>query len=82
MCYDVVFKKSNELINVFETAWYQKTYAETTPGVVVHIYRENLGLSQAELGQKIGNSEDIIAVIEANKRPITRELAEKFSQIL
>ncbi len=42
-----------ELVNAFETDWYKEISRKTTPGDALKVYRENLGLSQTELGRKL-----------------------------
>jgi len=83
------FKKSvkiynddgEELILATESEWFKQLNSETTPGHVIHIYRENLGLSQAELGKKIGKSLQYISDLENNRRNISINVAKKLAEI-
>jgi len=69
-----------EFVNIFETDWYREISAATTPGDVLKIYRENIGLTQAELGRKLGEfTAHEISDMEADKSCISREAAEKLS---
>ena len=45
-----------EAVNVFETAWYRDVKSKMTPGDNLRIYRENRGLTQAKLGEMLGES--------------------------
>ena len=69
-------------VKIVETDWYRKIKSATTPADAVRIYRENLGLTQAELGRKLGKySRQNISDIEHNKRSISKEAAKKLSII-
>lgn len=43
-----------ELIDVFQTHWYRDIKSKTNPGDNLRIYRENRGLTQAQLGLLVG----------------------------
>jgi len=69
-----------ELINVFETDWYKEISRVTTPGDALKIYRENLGLSHAELGRKLGKfTAREVSDMENDISGINKEVAEKLS---
>ena len=64
------------------TEWYQEMQQQITAGEVLRVYRENLGLTQAELAQKIVKlTRQKISDIEHNRRSISKEVARKLSQI-
>src|SRR5688572_14224623 len=44
----------HQLVDVFETDWYKTRKQSMTPGKYLRIYRENLGLTQEELGKRLG----------------------------
>ena len=44
-----------EAVNVFETAWYRDVKSKMTLGDNLRIYRENRGLTQAKLGEMLGD---------------------------
>ena len=74
--------EDEERVKIVETDWYRKIKSATTPGDTVRIYRENLGLTQAELGRKLGKySRQNISDIEHSKRNISIETAKKLSNI-
>ncbi len=69
-----------ELVNIFDTEWHKEISAITTPGDILKIYRENIGLTQAELGRKLGEfTAREIADMENSKSRISRDIAEKLS---
>ncbi len=43
-----------ELVNIFDTKRYKEISSSPTLGEALKIYRENFGLSQTELGKKLG----------------------------
>jgi antitoxin component HigA of HigAB toxin-antitoxin module len=71
-----------EFVNVFETDWYKEISSLTTPGDVLKIYRENFGLSRAELAGKLGKfTAREISDMENSRSSISREAAEAFSSV-
>lgn len=73
----------DDLVNIFETDWFSSVEAKMTPGDNLRIYRENAGLSQSELGKKLGNiPRQNISLMEKGKRGISKEIAKKLSSIL
>ena len=71
-----------ELLNIFDTDWYKDISEATTPGDALKIYRENFGLTQAELGHKLGKfTRQKISDMEHNKRSISKDVARKLSQL-
>ncbi len=92
MSYGIVIKKfgqdieliedEEKLVNIFETNWYKQISATLTSGDAVKVYRENLGLTPAELGKKLGDlTAEEIFEMECNKRRINRKVAKKLSQL-
>jgi DNA-binding XRE family transcriptional regulator len=77
-----IVEEEEEFINLFETNWYKQISATITPGDAMKVYRENYGLSLAELGQKLGNlTEENIAEMECSKCEINPEVAKKLGQL-
>lgn len=79
---EIVKDDDDELVNVFGTEWYKKTSAEMTPGDTLRIRRENAGLSQAELGERIGSNRQNISAMENGRRPIGEAVAERLAVAL
>ena len=72
-----------EVVNAFETDWYKRTMAAMTPGKALRIYRENAGLTQAALGERMGGiPRQHISNMEKGKRPIGKENAKHLAAAL
>ncbi len=77
-----VLEEAEEPADLFETAWYQDIQHQITPAEIVRIYRENMGITQEELGRKLGNlSRQKISDMENNRRSISKNQAKKLSRI-
>ncbi len=75
-----IIEEKDEFVNIFDTQWYKEITASTIPGEVVKIYRENLGLSQSDLGKMLGKfTRQKISDMENGKRNISKEVAKKLS---
>jgi DNA-binding XRE family transcriptional regulator len=75
--------KNEDLINIFNTPWFSSIDSQMNPGDNLKVYRENAGLSQAELGKKLGNiPRQNISSMEKGKRGISKENAKKLAQVL
>jgi hypothetical protein len=57
---EITSDDNEELVDVFETDWFKKMYKKSSPGENMRIYRENMGITQIELGEKLGNTQDRI----------------------
>lgn len=71
----------NETVDFFKTDFYRKTKKQMTPGTYVKIYRENHGMTQERLGEKLGVSKSFICDVEHDRRSISKEMAKKLSSI-
>ena len=77
-----IMKYDEEILNIFATDWYKDIRKATTQGDTLKIYRENFGMTQAELGRKIGKfTRQKISDMEHNKRNINKEVAGKLSRL-
>ncbi len=75
-------KYEEEYIDIEETDWYREIGGKRSRGMTVKIYRENAGLSQRELGLKLGNFPGkYISDIENNRRNVSKEMAKKLSKL-
>ena len=75
--------EDEEYLVAQETDWYKELKASLTPGDTIRIYRENLGLSQVQLGEKLGGlSRQKISDYENGRRTIGKELAKLLSKLL
>ena len=72
-----------EVVNALETDWYKRTMAAMTPGKALRIYRENAGLTQTALGERVGGiPRQHISNMENGKRPIGKENAKRLAAAL
>jgi DNA-binding XRE family transcriptional regulator len=74
-------KDENDLIDFFKTDFYRNMKSKMTPGTYVRIYRENHGMTQGQLGEKVGVKKTFICDIEHDRRSISKEMAKKFSAL-
>ena len=80
--FEIIEENENELIDIFETDWFKKVNQSTNPGESIRIYRRNKGLTQAELGKRLGNyTKQHISDMEHSRRSISKEVAKKLSKI-
>ena len=72
-----------DVVNALETDWYKRTMAAMTPGKALRIYRENAGLTQAALGERMGGiPRQHISNMENGRRPIGKENAKRLAVAL
>ena len=72
----------DELVDIFQTAWYKRIKKTLTPGTNLKIYRQNLGLTQAQLGVKLGNlPKQFVSNMENGIRPISKKTALKLAKL-
>ncbi|MBN1761036.1 MAG: helix-turn-helix domain-containing protein, partial [Chitinispirillaceae bacterium] len=63
-----------ELVDFFETDFYKDFKKRMKPGDYVRMYRENLSLTQAALGKKVGMSRAYICDVEHGRRAISKDI--------
>lgn len=81
---DIEFcEPDEEVVDIFNTPWYQEVRSRMTPGEVLKIYRENRGMSQADLGRRLGDTwtRQKISDLEHHRRPISKDIGKKLSRI-
>jgi DNA-binding XRE family transcriptional regulator len=71
----------DELVDVFETDWYKKIEARSTPGTTLHAYRYRDGFTQAQLAKLLGVSRQIVCDMEKDRRPISGKTARLLTDI-
>jgi len=76
-----VFENDEELISPEDSDWYRETQGSMTPGAYLSIYRENAGLTQAQLGQKLGKTRFRISEMERGVRGISKETGKQLAKI-
>ncbi len=72
-----------ERVDIFSTSWYHQVSTQTTPGEILKIYRENQGMSQAELGHQLGTTwtRQKVSDLEHNRRHVSKDIGKKLGQI-
>lgn len=70
-----------ELILANESKVFKNINNETTPGNIISIYRENLNITQADLGAKINKTAQYISDLENDRRSISINVAKDLSKI-
>lgn len=68
-------------VDFFKADFYREMKKRMAPGTYVRIYRENHGMTQEQLGAKVGASKSFICDIEHKRRAISKEMAKKFSTL-
>ncbi len=75
-----IMDDDEEMIDIFSSDWFKNINNSTTPGEIVKIYRENLNLTQQQLGKKLGKfTRQNISDIELGRRSISKKVAKKLS---
>lgn len=78
----VKLSPDDALMNVFETDWYKTRKKSMTPGKYMRIYRDNAGLTQEELGHKLGGlSRHYVSDLEAGTRTISKAVAKTLAEL-
>ncbi len=71
-----------ETLDIFATDWYREIQSKTTPGDTLKIYRENHGLTQAQLGEMLGGiPRQHVSNMERGIRPVSMKTARKLAGI-
>ena len=79
---EVVENEEEELVEVTSTDWYRGIKEQIIPGDNMRLYREMHGLSQEELGRKLGRfSRQNISNMEHGHRQISKGLAKKLAEL-
>ena len=73
----------DEAVDVFQSDWYRDTGKGITPGDVIRVYRENRGMTQAELGRRLGGmARQGISAMERGRRGVSAATAEAIGDVL
>ena len=71
-----------ETVSIFETEWYQDVKSKTTRGDNLRIYRKNVGMTQARLGEMLGGiPRQHISNMERGTRSISVKTARKLASL-
>ena len=75
-------ESDEETLDIFATDWYREIQSKTTPGDTLKIYRENHGLTQAQLGEMLGGiPRQHVSNMERGLRPVSMKTARKLAKV-
>ena len=77
--FKVLKEDENEWVDITETEWYQNMKEKMTPGKTIRVYRDNMGLTQEQLGEELGKSRRKISDYENGHRGISKKFALELS---
>ncbi len=69
-------KDENKLENVFDSVEYKEFKKRVSPADYFRTYRENAGLTQSELAEKLGVTRAYICDIEHGRRAFSKQFAK------
>ena len=79
---EVIEDVDEELVNIRDTDWYQEMQKNWNTGKSIRTYRENMGLTQHELAERVGaTNRQVISKIERGKLPISKKIALALSEL-
>ncbi|MBS3809875.1 MAG: helix-turn-helix transcriptional regulator [Desulfobacterales bacterium] len=79
---DVIENQDEELVEIMKTDWYRDIRSRTSPGENLRIYRKLYGLSQRELGLKLGRfTRQNISNMERGQRPVSKAVAKQLAEL-
>jgi plasmid maintenance system antidote protein VapI len=73
--------KDEESVELESSDWYKKMSAEMTPGKAIRADRGLRGWTQNVLAQKLGISIQNLSAMEHDRRPVSKKMATKLSQV-
>lgn len=83
--YDVPVKKRHDMeeetVALESTNWYKKLSGAMTPGKAIRADRGLRGWTQNVLAQKLGISIQNLSAMEHDRRPVSKKMAAKLSQV-
>ena len=71
----------DDMLNVEDMQWYKEEAAKDTPGRALRFYRKLKGMTQTELAKMLGTTKQFISNLENDRKPISRMMAKKLSEI-
>jgi ribosome-binding protein aMBF1 (putative translation factor) len=72
-------KDDKKLERVFDSAEYKEFKSRVAPADYIRTYRENAGLTQTELAEKLNVSRAYICDIEHGRREISKQFAKQLA---
>ena len=72
----------DEKVDVFQTEWYRRIKKKLTPGTYMKVFRQNKGMTQADLGKALGGlPRQHISNMENGSRPISKKTALRLAEL-
>ena len=72
----------DEKVDVFQTEWYKRIKKKLTPGTYMKVFRQNKGMTQAQLGRALGGlPRQHISNMENGSRPISKKTALRLADL-
>ena len=79
---DVIENEDDYLLEVTQTDWYRRIRSQISPGENLRIYRGLHGLTQEQLGKKLGNfTRQNISNMERERRAISKTVAKRLAEL-
>ena len=79
---EIIEEEEDELLEVRESGWYRELRGTITPGENMRAYRELHGLSQQELGQRLGGlPKQHVSNMETGQRAISKAMAKRLAEV-
>ena len=79
---EVIEDEDEELVEVVNSDWYRALRSTISPGENLRIYRELHGLTQEELGKKLGRfTRQHISNMENGHKPISKAMVKKLAEL-
>lgn len=76
-----IINNDNDLVDIEDTSWYRERANRSTPGQVLKRYRKRNGMSQTDLGEKLGIAKQNISAMERGSRGISKAMAHDLAEI-
>jgi DNA-binding XRE family transcriptional regulator len=79
---EVIENADDELVEVTKSDWYLSIKQTMSPGENMRVYRELHGMTQAELGAKLGAfTRQNVSNMETGQRPISKVAAKRLAEL-
>ena len=74
-------KYDDDIVDCHDADWFKEVEPELTPASNLAFYRKLMKMTQAELGEKLGISKQVISDMEHERRSISKAMAKELSKI-
>jgi DNA-binding XRE family transcriptional regulator len=79
---EIIEDEDEELVEVVNSDWYASIRSSISPGENMRVYRELHGLTQEELGKKLGRfTRQHISNMENGHKPISKAMVKKLAEL-